>query len=140
MRKSSGIEISDDDTRQVRAVELDSGEVIAADHVVLAIGHSVRETSQMLRERGVFMEPKPFSIGVRIEHPQSLIDRLVLAGSAGHKLLGAADYKLVHHAKNGRSVYSFCMCPGGRVVAATSEAGRVVTNGMSQIFSRGIQR
>ncbi len=131
----AGIEITGDDTRQVRAVELESGEVIAADHVVLAIGHSARDTFQMLRERGVFMEPKPFSIGIRIEHPQSLIDRARFGRFAGHKLLGAADYKLVHHARNGRSVYSFCMCPGGRVVAATSETGRVVTNGMSQ-YSR----
>jgi uncharacterized FAD-dependent dehydrogenase len=89
----------------------------------------------MLHERGVFMEAKPFSIGFRIEHPQGLIDRARLGQHAGHPLLGAADYKLVHHAANGRSVYSFCMCPGGTVVAATSEVGRVVTNGMSQ-YSR----
>ncbi|MSP01928.1 MAG: hypothetical protein EXR07_12890 [Acetobacteraceae bacterium] len=124
-----------DGSRKVRAVELASGEAIATDHVVLAIGHSARETFHMLHERGVFMEPKPFSVGVRIEHPQSLIDRARFGRFAGHPLLGAADYKLVHHAKNGRSVYSFCMCPGGRVVAATSEPGRVVTNGMSQ-YSR----
>ena len=124
-----------DGTRQVRAVELDGGEIIAADQVVLAIGHSARDTFHMLHERGVFMEPKPFSIGVRIEHPQALIDRARFGRSAGNPLLGAADYKLVHHAKNGRSAYSFCMCPGGRVVAATSEPGRVVTNGMSQ-YSR----
>jgi len=124
-----------DGTRQVRAVELESGEMIATDHVVLAIGHSARDTFHMLHERDVFMEPKPFSIGVRIEHPQSLIDRARFGRFAGNPLLGAADYKLVHHAKNGRSVYSFCMCPGGQVVAATSEPGRVVTNGMSQ-YSR----
>jgi uncharacterized FAD-dependent dehydrogenase len=103
--------------------------------VVLAIGHSARDTFQMLYERGVHIEAKPFSIGVRIEHPQSLIDRNRFSDSAGHPKLGAADYKLVHHAGNGRSVYSFCMCPGGTVVAAASEPGRVVTNGMSQ-YSR----
>ena len=112
---------------------------LRADHVVLALGHSARDTVTMLHERGVFMEAKPFSIGFRIEHPQGLIDRARLGQHAGHPLLGAADYKLVHHAMNGegrgRSVYSFCMCPGGTVVAATSEAGRVVTNGMSQ-YSR----
>ncbi|MDB5892088.1 MAG: dependent oxidoreductase [Polaromonas sp.] len=106
-----------------------------ADHVVLALGHSSRDTFTMLHERGVFMEAKPFSIGFRIEHPQGLIDRARLGQHAGHPLLGAADYKLVHHAGNGRSVYSFCMCPGGTVVAATSEVNRVVTNGMSQ-YSR----
>jgi uncharacterized protein len=108
---------------------------LRADHVVLALGHSSRDTFEMLHARGVFMEPKPFAIGFRIEHPQGLIDRARWGRHAGHPLLGAADYKLVHHAGNGRSVYSFCMCPGGTVVAATSEAGRVVTNGMSQ-YSR----
>jgi uncharacterized FAD-dependent dehydrogenase len=102
---------------------------------VLALGHSSRDTFEMLYERGVYVEAKPFSIGFRIEHPQSLIDRARWGRHAGHPLLGAADYKLVHHAKNGRAVYSFCMCPGGTVVAATSEVGRVVTNGMSQ-YSR----
>lgn len=108
---------------------------LRADHVVLALGHSARDTFEMLHERGVYMEAKPFSVGFRIEHPQGLIDRARLGQHAGHPLLGAADYKLVHHAANGRSVYSFCMCPGGTVVAATSEVGRVVTNGMSQ-YSR----
>jgi hypothetical protein len=89
----------------------------------------------MLHDAGVFLEAKPFSVGFRIEHPQSVIDRARWGKHAGHPLLGAADYKLVHHAKNGRAVYSFCMCPGGTVVAATSEPGRVVTNGMSQ-YSR----
>ncbi len=112
-----------------------SGERMAAEHVVLAVGHSARDTFEMLHARGVHIEAKPFSIGVRIEHPQSLIDRARFGDHAGHPLLGAADYKLVHHARNGRSVYSFCMCPGGTVVAATSEPGRVVTNGMSQ-YSR----
>ena len=120
---------------RVRGVMLAGGETLRADHVVLALGHSARDTFEMLHARGVFMEPKPFSIGFRIEHPQSLIDRARLGPHAGNPLLGAADYKLVHHAKNGRSVYSFCMCPGGTVVAATSEVGRVVTNGMSQ-YSR----
>ncbi|MBY0411396.1 MAG: NAD(P)/FAD-dependent oxidoreductase [Burkholderiaceae bacterium] len=108
---------------------------LRADHVVMALGHSARDTFAMLYERGVAMEAKPFSIGFRIEHPQSLIDRARWGRHAGHPLLGAADYKLVHHAQNGRAVYSFCMCPGGTVVAATSEPGRVVTNGMSQ-YSR----
>ncbi len=120
---------------RMRGVVLKGGETIQADHVILALGHSARETFRMLHARNVFMEAKPFSVGFRIEHPQSLIDRARLGKYAGHPLLGAADYKLVHHAKNGRSVYSFCMCPGGTVVAATSEPNRVVTNGMSQ-YSR----
>jgi hypothetical protein len=124
-----------DGTRQVRGVVLDDGTQIAADHVVLAIGHSSRDTFAMLFDRGVAIEAKPFSIGVRIEHPQSLVDRCRYGSSAGHPILGAADYKLTHHCANGRSVYSFCMCPGGTVVAATSELGHVVTNGMSQ-YSR----
>ncbi len=123
------------DGGKVRGVSLASGENISASHVVLAIGHSARDTFEMLATRGVHIEPKAFSIGLRIEHPQSLIDRVRYGSYAGHPLLGAADYKLVHHCKNGRSVYSFCMCPGGTVVAATSESGRVVTNGMSQ-YSR----
>ncbi|MFL6591873.1 MAG: NAD(P)/FAD-dependent oxidoreductase [Luteimonas sp.] len=122
-------------TRRVRGVTLAGGEQLRADHVVLALGHSARDTFQMLHARGVFVEPKPFSLGFRIEHPQSLIDQARFGPQAGHRLLGAADYRLVHHCRNGRSVYSFCMCPGGTVVAATSEPGRVVTNGMSQ-YSR----
>ena len=120
---------------QIRGVTLHDDTQIASDHVVLALGHSARDTFAVLHERGVFMEAKPFSIGFRIEHPQGLIDRARFGPNAGNAILGAADYKLVHHAKNGRSVYSFCMCPGGTVVAATSEPGRVVTNGMSQ-YSR----
>ncbi len=119
----------------VRGITLESGEQIRTDHVVLALGHSARDTFTMLHRRGVYMEAKPFSIGYRIEHPQSLIDRARFGPNAGNEILGAADYKLVHHASNGRSVYSFCMCPGGTVVAATSEPNRVVTNGMSQ-YSR----
>ena len=119
----------------MRAVVLAGGERIASDHIVLAVGHSARDTFAMLHARGVFIQAKPFSIGFRIEHPQSLINKNRYGKNADSPLLGAADYKLVHHAKNGRSVYSFCMCPGGTVVAATSEAGRVVTNGMSQ-YSR----
>ncbi|OGA56433.1 MAG: hypothetical protein A3F74_26440 [Betaproteobacteria bacterium RIFCSPLOWO2_12_FULL_62_58] len=125
----------DIDGGQVRGVVLDSGETIATAHAVLAVGHSARDTFQMLYDRGVDIEAKPFSIGLRIEHPQSLIDRARFGEKAGHPLLGAADYKLVHHCRNGRSVYSFCMCPGGTVVAAASEPGGVVTNGMSQ-YSR----
>ena len=105
---------------------------LRADQVILALGHSSRDTVAMLHERGVHVEAKPFSVGFRVEHPQSLIDRARWGRHAGHPLLGAAEYKLVHHASNGRSVYSFCMCPGGTVVAATSEVGCVVTNGMSQ--------
>ncbi|MBB5606709.1 MULTISPECIES: NAD(P)/FAD-dependent oxidoreductase [unclassified Janthinobacterium] len=123
------------DGGQVRGVVLASGETIASNHVVLAIGHSARDTFEMLHQRGVYIEAKPFSIGFRVEHPQSLIDNCRFGPSAGHPILGAADYKLVHHASNGRSVYSFCMCPGGTVVAAASEPGRLVTNGMSQ-YSR----
>jgi uncharacterized FAD-dependent dehydrogenase len=119
----------------LEAVVLAGNETIRSRHVVLAPGHSSRDTFRMLHRRGVFIEPKPFSVGFRIEHPQSLIDRARLGKYAGHPELGAADYKLVHHAKNGRAVYSFCMCPGGTVVAATSEPQRVVTNGMSQ-YSR----
>ncbi len=120
---------------QVEGVMLESGEALHSRHVVLALGHSSRDTFRMLERRGVFMEAKPFAIGFRIEHPQSMIDKVRLGRFAGHPALGAADYKLVHHASNGRSVYSFCMCPGGTVVAATSEPERVVTNGMSQ-YSR----
>jgi len=120
---------------RVATPERPDGETFAARHVVLAPGHSARDTFAMLHATGVRLDPKPFSIGVRIEHPQSLVDRARYGPNAGHPLLGAADYRLVHHASNGRSVYSFCMCPGGTVVAATSEAERVVTNGMSQ-YSR----
>ncbi|MFT8815691.1 NAD(P)/FAD-dependent oxidoreductase [Acetobacter fabarum] len=122
-------------TRKVEGVRLSSGEVIAADHVVLAVGHSARDTFAMLLKQGVSMQAKPFSMGVRIEHPQSVIDTAQFGPSAGNEQLGAAEYRLVHHAANGRGVYSFCMCPGGTVVAATSEEGQVVTNGMSQ-YSR----
>jgi uncharacterized FAD-dependent dehydrogenase len=126
------IEITDG---AVSGVQLASGERIATNHLVLAVGHSARDTFEMIAKRGIYIEAKPFSIGFRIEHPQSLIDRARFGKNAGNELLGAADYKLVYHASNGRSVYSFCMCPGGTVVAATSEPGRVVTNGMSQ-YSR----
>ncbi|PHQ15111.1 NAD(P)/FAD-dependent oxidoreductase [Marinobacter profundi] len=120
---------------RIEGVELASGERISSRYVVLALGHSARETFRMLQRNGVFIEAKPFAIGFRIEHPQSLIDQARLGKYAGHPALGAADYKLVYHASNGRAVYSFCMCPGGTVVAATSEPERVVTNGMSQ-YSR----
>jgi hypothetical protein len=131
------LDIADDGSgkRHVRGVVLEDGSTIETDHVVLAIGHSARDTFEMLHARGVTIIPKPFSIGLRIEHPQSLIDRCMFGPSAGNPILGAADYHIVHHASNGRSVYSFCMCPGGTVVAATSEPGCVVTNGMSQ-YSR----
>jgi len=124
-----------DADRRMRGVILADGERIDARHVVLAIGHSARDTFATLLDRGVHIEAKPFSIGFRIEHPQALVDRARYGTEAHHPLLGSADYKLVHHAANGRSVYSFCMCPGGRVVAAASEPGHVVTNGMSQ-YSR----
>jgi uncharacterized FAD-dependent dehydrogenase len=135
IRFQSKVERIDIEQGQVRGLTLASGEYIAATHIVLAVGHSARDTFRMLHEQGVHVEAKPFSIGVRIEHPQSLIDRARFGDNAGHPVLGAADYKLVHHCTNQRSAYSFCMCPGGTVVAATSEPGRVVTNGMSQ-YSR----
>jgi uncharacterized FAD-dependent dehydrogenase len=131
-QKVTGFEIKDG---EMAGVHLESGEKLAARHVIIALGHSARDTFKALHEAGVYIEPKPFSVGFRIEHPQSLIDRARLGPHAGNPLIGAADYKLVHHAKNGRAVYSFCMCPGGTVVAATSEENRVVTNGMSQ-YSR----
>jgi len=131
-QKVTGFEISN---HALQGIHLESGDFLEADHVVLALGHSARDTFATLHDAGVYMEAKPFSVGFRIEHPQSLIDRTRLGPHAGNPLIGAADYKLVHHAKNGRSVYSFCMCPGGTVVAATSESNRVVTNGMSQ-YSR----
>jgi hypothetical protein len=126
-RHLRGLQVLDQATGETRT--------LAASHVVMALGHSARDTFAMLYERGVSMQAKPFSIGFRIEHPQGVIDRARWGRHAGHPLLGAADYKLVHHASNGRTAYSFCMCPGGTVVAATSEPGRVVTNGMSQ-YSR----
>jgi uncharacterized protein len=126
------VEDIDIEQGQVRGVTLESGEYMACDRVILAIGHSARDTFQMLFKRGVSMEAKPFSIGFRIEHPQSLIDQCRFGEQAGHERLGSADYQLVHHCENGRSVYSFCMCPGGKVVAAASEPGRLVTNGMSE--------
>lgn len=134
------IETGRDGQRRMRGVVTEptgggARETIETDHVVLAVGHSARDTFAVLHQRGVFVEAKPFSIGVRIEHPQSLIDHARFGDFAKHPILGAADYKIVHHAANGRGVYSFCMCPGGTVVAATSEPGRVVTNGMSQ-YSR----
>ena len=137
MHRLTNLQIENGRLRGVTVLDVANNRVeeIRADHVVLAVGHSARDTFQMLHDNNVFLESKAFSIGFRIEHPQSLIDRARLGANAGNELLGAADYKLVHHASNGRSVYSFCMCPGGTVVAATSEAGRVVTNGMSE-YSR----
>jgi uncharacterized protein len=120
---------------RIQGVTLNNGEELRSRYVVLALGHSARDTFRKIHERGVYVEAKPFAVGFRIEHPQSLIDKARLGKYAGHPELGAADYKLVYHAKNGRAVYSFCMCPGGTVVAATSEPNRVVTNGMSQ-YSR----
>ncbi len=120
---------------QVVGVELANGERLLSRHVVLAVGHSARDTFQMLHEAGVYIEAKPFAIGFRVEHPQTLVDHARFGPNAGNEILGAADYKLVHHCQNGSAAYSFCMCPGGQVVAATSEPGRVVTNGMSQ-YSR----
>ena len=128
----SGLHIADE---KIQGVQLSSGQTLAARQVVLALGHSARDSFAMLHQAGVFMEAKPFAVGLRIEHPQKLIDAARLGVHAGNPLLGAADYKLVHQAQNGRAVYSFCMCPGGQVVAATSEIGAVVTNGMSQ-YSR----
>ena len=121
--------------QQITGLTLSNGETLYSRHVILAVGHSARDTFQMLLDQGIYIEAKPFSIGFRIEHPQALIDQARFGSQAGHPILGAADYKLVHHCANGRSVYSFCMCPGGTVVAASSEAGGVVTNGMSE-YSR----
>lgn len=137
IRFQSRVEILNIETGQVRGVTLTSGEYIPSKHVILAVGHSARDTFEMLDRAGVYIEPKPFSIGFRIEHPQAQIDECRLGSQTGHPMLGAADYSLVHHCSNGRSVYSFCMCPGGQVVAATSEVGRVVTNGMSQYERSG---
>ena len=129
------IAVGEDGVRRVKGLHIAGQPYLPANHVVMALGHSSRDTFQVLHDRGVHIEAKPFSIGVRIEHPQSWIDRARFGDCAGHKDLGAAAYAISHHAKNGRTVYSFCMCPGGTVVAATSEPGRVVTNGMSQ-YSR----
>ena len=136
-QRVTDVQIEDGQVRGLTVRDQQTGTTseLRADHVVMALGHSARDTFEMLHARGVHIEAKPFSIGFRVEHPQGLIDRARWGRHAGHPLLGAADYKLVHHASNGRSVYSFCMCPGGTVVAATSEPGRVVTNGMSQ-YSR----
>lgn len=123
------------DNGQLTGLQLSNGDTLACRHVVLAVGHSARDTFEMLYQRGVYIEAKPFSIGFRIEHRQSMIDECRFGPNAGNPILGAADYKLVHHCSNDRTVYSFCMCPGGTVVAAASEEGRVVTNGMSQ-YSR----
>jgi uncharacterized FAD-dependent dehydrogenase len=129
------IETAADGARRLKGLRLSTGDYLEAEHVVLAVGHSARDTFQVLHDRGVHIEAKPFSIGVRIEHPQSWMDKARFGACAGHPDLGAADYSLAHHCANGRTVYSFCMCPGGTVVAATSEPNRVVTNGMSQ-YSR----
>jgi uncharacterized FAD-dependent dehydrogenase len=129
------IEVGADGSRRLKGLRIAGGDYLPATHVVMALGHSARDTFEVLYERGVHIEAKPFSIGVRIEHPQSWMDKARFGTCAGHPDLGAADYSLSHHCKNGRTVYSFCMCPGGTVVAATSEFGRVVTNGMSQ-YSR----
>lgn len=134
IRFETRVDDIDIDNGQVRGLKLSNGDYLPCDHVVLAVGHSARDTFHMLHDRGVFMEAKPFSLGFRIEHPQGLINRSRFGKFAGNKLLGAADYKVVHHASNGRAVYSFCMCPGGTVVAAASEPGRLVTNGMSQYY------
>jgi uncharacterized FAD-dependent dehydrogenase len=135
IRFQSRVQDLDLDDGRVRGLSLADGEYLSCSHLVLAVGHSARDTFQMLHERGVYLEAKPFSIGFRIEHPQSLIDHDRFGKHVRHPVLGAADYKLVHHCSNGRAVYSFCMCPGGTVFAATSEPNRVVTNGMSQ-YSR----
>ncbi|MEB3318691.1 MAG: FAD-dependent oxidoreductase [Cyanobacteriota bacterium] len=127
-----GLILAEDGSRQVRGVRLAAGSSLEARHVVLAVGHSARDTFHWLEREGVAMECKPFAVGLRIEHPQSLIDRARWGAWAGHPKLGSAEYKLVHHTSSGRDVYSFCMCPGGWVVAATSEEGCVATNGMSQ--------
>ncbi|WP_346433335.1 NAD(P)/FAD-dependent oxidoreductase [Paraglaciecola aquimarina] len=135
IRFSTRVDKLDIEDNQLKGLHLSNNEYLPSEHVILAVGHSARDTFEMLHDMGVYVEAKPFSIGFRIEHEQSMIDECRFGPNAGNPILGAADYKLVHHCKNGRSVYSFCMCPGGTVVAATSEEGRVVTNGMSQ-YSR----
>ncbi|MFS0772276.1 NAD(P)/FAD-dependent oxidoreductase [Sphingomonas sp. 1P08PE] len=132
-----GLDVTTDSAgeRRIRGLHLHDGGYLPATHVVMAIGHSARDTFSMLHEAGVHVEAKPFSLGVRIEHPQGWIDRARFGPNAGHPALGSAEYHISHHCRNGRTVYSFCMCPGGTVVAATSEEGRVATNGMSQ-YSR----
>jgi uncharacterized protein len=129
------IDTSPDGTRKIRGLQLSTGEYLAAEQVILAVGHSARDTFQLVHDRGIHIEAKPFAIGVRIEHPQSWIDKARFGSNAGNKILGPAAYSLSHKASNGRTAYSFCMCPGGRVVAAASEEGHLVTNGMSQ-YSR----
>ncbi len=136
IRFSTRVEKLDlNENKEVQGLHLSTGDYLACKHVILAVGHSARDTFKALHEQGVYVEAKPFSVGFRIEHEQSMIDQCRFGDNAGNPILGAADYKLVHHCKNGRTVYSFCMCPGGTVVAAASEPGRVVTNGMSQ-YSR----
>lgn len=135
IRFSTRVDKVDIQDGQLKGLHLSTDQYLACEHAILAVGHSARDTFEMLHEQGVYVEAKPFSIGFRIEHEQAMIDECRFGDNAGNPILGAADYKLVHHCKNGRSVYSFCMCPGGTVVAAASEAGRVVTNGMSQ-YSR----
>lgn len=135
IRFSSRVDEIHIEDNQLNGITLNNGERLNCRHLVLAVGHSARDTFQMLYDAGVYIEAKPFSVGFRIEHEQSMIDSCRWGSNAGHPILGAADYKLVHHCKNGRTVYSFCMCPGGTVVAAASETGGVVTNGMSQ-YSR----
>jgi uncharacterized FAD-dependent dehydrogenase len=127
--------VDGEEQQKITGVTLSSGELLKSSYIAFAIGHSARDTFDMLHAKNVVMKAKPFSVGFRIEHEQSSIDQALFGKNAGHEILGSADYKLVHHCKNGRSVYSFCMCPGGTVVAAASEEGRVVTNGMSQ-YSR----
>ncbi|TDW62725.1 hypothetical protein EDF57_107122 [Novosphingobium sp. PhB55] len=129
------VEEGADGERRITGLHLSTGELLPASHVIMAVGHSARDTFEVLHKCGVYIEAKPFAIGVRIEHPQSWIDTARYGDNAGNKILGAAAYSIAHKASNGRTVYSFCMCPGGRVVAAASEPGRVVTNGMSQ-YSR----
>lgn len=139
IRFSTRVEALDLETKEegyaIKGLHLSDGEYLSSSHVILAVGHSARDTFEALYKQGVYIEAKPFSVGFRIEHEQSMIDQCRFGDNAGNPILGAADYKLVHHCDNGRTVYSFCMCPGGTVVAAASEPGRVVTNGMSQ-YSR----
>ncbi|MBQ6830133.1 MAG: hypothetical protein IJO59_03295 [Clostridia bacterium] len=123
------------ENRKLIGLELNGGDTLACDHAIFAIGHSARDTVEMLYRRGLPMEKKPFAVGVRIEHPRRDIDRARYGAAAGHPVLGAADYKLVTHLKDGRGVYTFCMCPGGVVIAAASEEGGVAVNGMSE-FAR----
>ena len=131
------IQLDNEKVTGVRFTEKGRNTELFTDNVVLAIGHSARDTFESLLNSGVYMEQKPFAVGVRIEHSQEMINKIQYGDFAGHQALGAADYRMVVHLRSGRSVYTFCMCPGGTVVAATSEENCLITNGMSEFARDG---